>query len=431
MEAIEPASLTWMAHQRRDAFWKRGSIGEEFDALQAPVLAIAGWADGYRNTPAKAVAGLRTPSKALNGPWVHKYPHFALPRPRIDFHAEAIRWWDRWLRGIGNGVESIPQQRAFIAEDVRPTERTERESGRWVSRDLGGDNTSPRLHLNASGELTRTSQASGKVVVDTPETCGADAGVFFIVDPVTELPGDQRADDAPAVVFDTPVLDQAVDVLGRARLRLRMAIDKPQGNLIARLEDVHPDGASHRVAMGMLNLSHRYSNESPVPMDPGRFEDIDMLLDDTGYRFVAGHRIRLAVSTSYFPMVLPPPVHVRATIALGTDSYNDIPTPQDLVDIDLPEPAEGLLPVYSQSTLGSSRRQISRSDGGATVTTSISGDTGEVVHPTNGMAWRETHESSGTITAGDPLSFVCEEQFTVMRRRSGTETRCIARCAVT
>ena len=431
LEAIEPASVTWMAHQRRDAFWKRGSIGEEFDAVRVPALMIAGWADGYRNTPAKAVAGLRTPSKALTGPWVHKYPHFALPRPRIDFHAEAIRWWDRWLRGIANGVEDIAQQRVFISEAVRPTERAEREPGRWVSRELGGDDTSLRLHLTGDGELAPKSPVSGEIVVDSAETCGADAGVFFVVDPATELPGDQRVEDSLAVVFDTAVLDEPIDVLGRTRLRLRVAIDKPQGNLIARLEDVHPDGASHRAAMGMLNLSHRHSNESPELMEPGRFEDIDMYLDDTGYRFVAGHRIRLAVSTSYFPMVLPPPAHVRATIALGVESYLDIPTPRDLVDIDLPEPAEGLLPVYTQLTPGSAGRHISRSDEAATVTTSISGDTGEIVHPTNGMIWREIHESTGTITAGDPLSFTCDEQLTVIRRRSGVETRCTARGRLT
>ncbi len=431
LEVLEPASLTWMAHQRRDAFWKRGSIGEDFAAVQTPVLVIAGWADGYRNTPAKAVAGLRTTSKALIGPWVHKYPHFAMPRPRIDFHAEAIRWWDRWLRGIANGVDDVPQQRAFISEAVRPAERTEREPGRWVSRDLGGDDTCLRLHLTGDGALAPMPPRSGEVVVDSAETCGADAGVFFVVDTVTELPGDQCADDALAVVFDTPVLDEAVEVLGRTLLRLRVAIDCPQGNVIARLEDVHPDGVVHRVVMGVLNLSHRHSNESPMSMDAGRFEVVDWHLDDTGYRFVVGHRIRLALSTAYFPMVMPPPAHVCATIALGDDSYIDIPTPRDLVDIDLSEPAEGLLPVYQQLTPSSARRQISRSDDGATVTTSISGDSGEVVHPTNGMVWREIHESTGTITAGDPLSFTCDEQLTVIRRRSGIETRCMARGRLT
>jgi len=426
LNAIEPASFTWMAHQRRDAFWKRGSIGDDFGAVQIPALMIAGWADGYRNTPVKAVTGLGGSSKALTGPWIHNYPHFAFPRPRVDFHAEAIRWWERWLRGVPNGADQLPQQRAFISEAVRPLEREEREAGRWVSRDLGGDATSIRLYLGADNALSSTPGKGGEAVVATDETCGADAGVFFVVSPATELPRDQRDDDAAAVVFDTPPLDQIIDVLGRTRLRLSLAIDQPQGNMIARLEDVHPDGLSHRVAFGVLNLSHRDGNEAPHPMKPGRAETIEMLLDDVGYRFPAGHRIRLALSTSYFPMVLPPPARVRATISLDGNSFIDLQTPADLVDIEMVEPPEGLFPVYQHLTPGTAERTISRSVDGRTVTTSITGETGEVVHPTNGMIWREAHDSVATIIADDPLSFECTETVSVMRRRAGIETRAVA-----
>lgn len=427
LDGLEPASLTWIAHQRRDEFWKRGSICEDFGAVQVPALLIAGWADGYRNTPAKAVVGLGRTSRALNGPWIHKYPHFALPRPRVDFHAEATAWWDHWLRGIPNGVEELPQQRAFIAEAVTPSGRTEREPGRWVARQLsGGDSTRLRLHLRASGALATDPGADGEIVVDTDETCGADSGVFFVVSPATELPGDQRADDAMSVVFDSAILDAAIDVLGRSRLCLRIAIDQPLGNIIARLEDVHPDGVSHRVALGVLNLAHRDGNERPTPMTPGRAETVEMLLDDTGYRFVAGHRLRLALSTAYFPMILPPPEHVCATITLGADSYLEVPTPRDLIDIDLPEPEEGLLAEYEQLSPGSADRAVSRSSAGSTVTTSTSSDTGEVVHPTNGMVWREIHTSSASIGTGAPTSLECIERVDLTRLRDGVECRCVA-----
>jgi hypothetical protein len=165
-------------------------------------------------------------------------------------------------------------------------------------------------------------------------------------------------------------------------------------------------------------------------MEPGVLETIDLLLDDTGYRFVAGHRIRLAISTAYFPMVLPPPTRARATI-VGDESYLDLPTPTDLVDIELPEPPEGLLPVYEQLTPGSSHRDVTRSDDGVTVTTSIFSDTGELVHPANGMIWREVHVSVASITAGDPSSFECEEELTVVRRRAGIETSALARGRLT
>ena len=431
LEAIEPASFTWIAHQRRDAFWKHGSIGDDFGAVQIPALVIAGWADGYRNTPAKAVAGLGGSSRALNGPWIHKYPHFAFPRPRVDFHAEAIRWWDRWLRDQRNDADDLPQQRAFISEAVRPDKRTEREQGRWVSRDLGGDDTRLGLYPTSDGRLSPTPPDSAELIVDTAETCGADAGVFFVVTPHTELPGDQRADDAAAVVFDSSPLDHPVDVLGRALLHARIAINRAQGNLIARLEDVHPDGLSHRVAIGVLNLAHRAGNETPRAMEPGRFERIDMLLDDTGYRFSTGHRIRLALSTTYFPMILPSPSHVSATITVGNETYIELPAPTDLVDIHMAEPPDGLLPTYQQLTPGSAERAITRSHDGETVTTTINSDTGEVVHPTNGMIWREVHESVASITADDPLSFECRESLTVMRRRSGIETRAVATGRIT
>ncbi len=425
LDALEPASMIWIGHQRRDAFWKHGSICEDFAAVDVPALVIAGWADGYRNTPAKAVAGLGSPSVALNGPWIHKYPHFAWPQPRADFHAEAIRWWDRWLKGIDNGADALPRQRAFIACNVRPDERGDREPGRWVARDSIITDHVQRLYLVAPGRLADTPVGAGEMVVETAESCGADAGAFFVVSPDIELPADQRIDDSASAVFDSDVLVADVDVLGRTRLRIRIAIDQAQGNLIARLEDVHPDGASHRVAVGVLNLSHRHGNESLQPMTPGRFESIDLMLDDTGYRFVAGHRIRLALSTTYFPMVLPPPTHIRAIIVLGAASYIELPTPGDLVDIDLPEPADGLLPVYETLSAGVSSRVVTRAEDGTAATTTVSSDGGEVVHPTNGMIWRETHDSTASI-GDDPLSFECVERVTVMRRRDSIETYCVA-----
>ncbi|TIX10780.1 MAG: peptidase, partial [Mesorhizobium sp.] len=104
----------WLSHQRRDEFWRRGSICEDFGGFSVPALVIAGWADGYRNTPLKAVSGMPEMAWGLIGPWIHKYPHFAYPKPRADFHAEAISWWRRWLCAEDNKVENTPRLRAYI-----------------------------------------------------------------------------------------------------------------------------------------------------------------------------------------------------------------------------------------------------------------------------------------------------------------------------
>src|SRR5690606_21990308 len=124
----------WLKHQRRDAFWEHGSICEDFDGFEVPALVIAGWADGYRNTPLKAVEGLGPKAKALIGPWIHKYPHFAWPKPRMDFHAEAIAWWNHWLCGEENGAENWPQVRAYILDGPKPSLRREFDPGAWVAK---------------------------------------------------------------------------------------------------------------------------------------------------------------------------------------------------------------------------------------------------------------------------------------------------------
>ena len=77
----------WLQHQRRDAYWKHGSVCEDYAAIQCPVYAVGGWTDGYKNAIPRLLKGLKVPRKGLIGPWAHGYPHFALPGPQIGFLA--------------------------------------------------------------------------------------------------------------------------------------------------------------------------------------------------------------------------------------------------------------------------------------------------------------------------------------------------------
>ena len=90
--------------------------------------------------------------------------------------------------------------------------------------------------------------------------------------------------------------------------------------------DVHPDGASTRIAHGMLNLAHRDSFSDPAPLVPDKPYDITVTLDQTSYVLPAGHRLRLALSTSYFPFVWPSPEAARLTAYSG---HLDLPVHQD------------------------------------------------------------------------------------------------------
>jgi predicted acyl esterase len=108
-------------------------VCENYDEISIPSMVISGWADGYLNAPPAMAENSLSVSRAINGPWIHNYPHIAWPKPRMDFHGEAIAWWDRWLKGIENGVEEMPAYRAYISEGIRPGGYRDHEPGRWVA----------------------------------------------------------------------------------------------------------------------------------------------------------------------------------------------------------------------------------------------------------------------------------------------------------
>ncbi len=121
--------LEWLKHQRRDAFYKHGSVCEDWTAIQCAVYAVGGWADGYTNPVFRMLANLQCPKKALVGPWAHKYPHFGRPGPEIGFLQECLRWWDQWLKGKETGIMKEPALRVWL-EDPAPPRSHYENSGR-------------------------------------------------------------------------------------------------------------------------------------------------------------------------------------------------------------------------------------------------------------------------------------------------------------
>ena len=103
LEQTPPYIEAWLSHQRRDAFWRHGSVCEDYAAITCPVYAVGGWADGYRSAVLRLLAGLPGPRKGLIGPWAHGYPDEGVPGPAIGFLQECLRWWDYWLKGRRDG----------------------------------------------------------------------------------------------------------------------------------------------------------------------------------------------------------------------------------------------------------------------------------------------------------------------------------------
>ena len=124
----------WLRHQRRDAYWRRGSVCEDFARITCPVYAIGGWADAYTNAVPRLLAGLRSARKGLVGPWSHNYPHDGAPGPAIGFLQEARRWWDHWLKGIDTGIMDEPAYRVWMQESAPPASWYAERFGRWVAK---------------------------------------------------------------------------------------------------------------------------------------------------------------------------------------------------------------------------------------------------------------------------------------------------------
>jgi putative CocE/NonD family hydrolase len=432
----EPFMLEeWLQHQRRDDFWRHGSISEDFGGFPVPALVIAGWADGYRNTPLKAVEGLGDKAKALIGPWVHKYPHFAWPKPRMDFLGEAILWWDRWLKAVPNGAEALPQVRAYILDGPRPAKRRAQDPGRWVAQDEWSAPETLVLRSDARRRLqaAETDGESSTFRLQSPADTGIMAGEYFTLKPDAEMAGDQRRDDAGSLVFETAPLDDPIEILGQPRLTLSLVPEAPSGNLIARLVDVHPDGTATRVSFGVLNLTHRDGDAEPAALVPGESITVTLVLDACGYRFGPGHSLRLSLSTAYWPIVLPAPdaggVSIdTAGLTLGLPLLGNART------VDLPEPANpDPLPTYIEHAPGKSERRVEHDLQGGLTHYHILEDTGLSEHPGTGLSTRQVRDETWSIDPSDPLSMQGVSRWTTEMRRPGwaVHTETVARLACT
>ena len=247
------------------------------------------------------------------------------------------------------------------------------------------------------------------------------AGEYFTLTPGADLAADQRGDDALSTCLESPTLETPLEILGRPVLTARVRTDRQQVNLIARLVDVHPDGTSALIARGALNLCHRNGSAEPQPMEPGVAAQLDLRLDETGYRVKAGHRLRLAVSTAYFPMVLPSPEPVIAVIEEG--AVLSLPQPGDIQDIAIAEPPEETLLAYPQLAEGGSSRTITHDLDTGRVRYTIQEDSGLSEVPRNAMQTRETRNETWEIDPADPLSVTGVLRFTTLRQRGAWQAR--------
>jgi putative CocE/NonD family hydrolase len=310
--------IPWLQHPHRDAYWKHGSVCENFGAIDAAVLCVGGWYDAYSNAVPRLMKGLRTPRKAIIGPWAHKYPHFAVPEPRIGFLQEILRWWDHWLKGEATGVTNDPDYRVYVMDSDKPGTSKNHLSGRWIADSYWGfGNTDAKKWFLTSTGIAGAAGTEKTITISSKQTTGSDGGEYCIIWLGPEFPGDQARDDAQSITFDSPTLKTNMDIVGQPVVEFDFSVDRPVASVAIRLNDVWPTGEVSRITYHLQNLCMRDSRETPTALVPGKRYSIRIKLDDIAWRVPKDHKIRVSISTNYFPMMWPAPEPVTLTVFSG------------------------------------------------------------------------------------------------------------------
>jgi uncharacterized protein len=241
-----------------------------------------------------------------------------VPEPRIGFMAQAVRWFDHWLKGIDTGIMAEPPLTLYMQEHDPPHPGRDRTSGYWRAERAWpvpghGERT---LFLGPGGTLVPEAVDDGSDTFLYRATVGTTSRSWGGM-PWFQNSADQRPDELHSLVYTGEPLAGRLEVLGQPRVALAVASTAPVANVVCKLCDVAPDGTSAMITSATLNLTHRRSNTEPEPVRPGQWYDVEVALDATAWVFAPGHRIRLDVSGSDWPNIWPSPHAAETTVRWG------------------------------------------------------------------------------------------------------------------
>jgi putative CocE/NonD family hydrolase len=360
-----PFYFDWLDHPTDDAFWQRLAIDRHYSRVTVPAYNVGGWYDVFLGGTLDNFVAMRREGgseaarrgqKLLVGPWGHGstyggYPDHSFsafaPADALDLAAVQLRFFARHLKDEGNGIDEEPPVRIFVMgenrwrdEDDWPLART-----RYVAW---------YLHAATAGGGTRAL---------SPEPPGDEPPDAYVYDPSDPAPTVGGSTSLPALLFgnssgphDQRPVEQRKDVLvytsaplespmettGPLRVQLFAATDAPDTDFVAKLMDVGPDGESRILAEGLLRARFREGFERPRLVEAGAVLAYPIDLVATAHVFAAGHRVRVAITSSSFPRFDRNP---NTGHALGVDGPDDLRPALQTIFHDRERPSHILLPV--------------------------------------------------------------------------------------
>jgi putative CocE/NonD family hydrolase len=294
-----------MSHPTRDEYWQQSSYSELLQGSDVAALNVSGWYDltlhgalrNYRRMREGAAPEARDAQRLVMGPWAH-WADISAGEGPVDFGPNAVgglapyvtRFFDRWLKGVENHIDDDPRVHVFVmgANEWRAAEDWPLPGTRYVP-----------FHLRADGGLS--TEAPGDEAPDVYAYDPADPvrSPFSMHNgPVDDSRLSERAD---VLCYTTEALSEPLDVIGPITCVLHVASSARDTDWHVRLVDVHPDGYAQFLTHGVLRARFRNSLETPELLTPGKVEQVEIDLYGTANRFLAGHRIRLEITSSWFP----------------------------------------------------------------------------------------------------------------------------------
>ena len=297
----------YLEHPLWDGFWKQIAVSTKWRNITVPVLALGGWNDTLvpGGAPSNWIglnAAGNTRNYLIMGPWGHASTGAPAPLPL----GVQLAWFDHWLMGL----KKAPLPNTAVASYEQPAGGAGRGWTELSSWPPTGVKTQTWA-LNADLGLAKTAGPTGTrsyttLPTDTGDTGLSDNGA---------VPPDERSDQA--LTFDTARLGSAVVVAGRVVVNLRAAVSWSDANFKAVLYDVARDGTATFLNEGYLKGSHRLSQEVETPVVPGAVTAFKLKIFPMHWRFAAGHRLRIRIYGGHSTELVPQPLPVTTTIALG------------------------------------------------------------------------------------------------------------------
>ena len=303
----------WVAHPTLDQYWRQHAATTYIDKVRAPVLSMAGWHDDSRGPIYYTDFLLRQKNHPnwhiVMNPGAHKGVDYVAgdfgPQARYAYRDLQLRWFDHYLRGLNNGVDTLPHIDDFVMGD-----NVWRQENEWPLA---------RQQLTnwyvSSGGHAQTSAGDG-VLDSVPPSSGAPADTFTYdpADPTPYLIDSRELEESlnedytalnamrrDALVFTSAPLKRPLEVTGEMTATLWGASDRIDTDWTVMLLDVWPDGHAERVQDGLVRARFRKGMDREVPLVRGQVERYDIDLWFTSMVFPAGHRLRVSIASALFP----------------------------------------------------------------------------------------------------------------------------------